>query len=144
MPPLARLTPLTHYAVLLLLTIGLTLAGIFTRAFESLALFWPVNAILLGLLLRHPPLARPLGWGLLYLGMLATDIATGNGWEKALWLNLCNLGLILVGWLLLRRQSRAVLRLAQPQGLLLLFLACVSGAGVAATLASLESSGWNV
>ena len=23
-------------------------------------------------------------------------IATGNGWEKALWLNLCNLGLILV------------------------------------------------
>lgn len=144
MPPLARLTPFTPYAVLLLLTVGLTLAGIFTRAFESLALFWPVNAILLGLLLRHPPLARPLGWGLLYLGMLVTDIATGNGWEKALWLNLCNLGLILVGWLLLRRQSRAVLRLAQPQGLLLLFLACVSGAGVAATLASLESSGWTV
>ncbi|MFD1692652.1 hypothetical protein ACFSHR_17340 [Azotobacter chroococcum] len=53
-----------------------------TRPIASLALFWPVNAILLGLLLRRPQLATPAGWAALYLGMVAVDLGTGNDWGR--------------------------------------------------------------
>lgn len=138
---LQRLRPL---AGLFLLTIVLTLVGVFTRAIESLALFWPVNAILLGLLLRRPRLAIPAGWAVIYLGMVLSDLGTGNDWQTALWLNACNLGLIVSGWLILHRQPRARLHLRHPQGLLLLFFACCCGAALAATLASVAKHSWNI
>ena len=46
---------------LFLLAYLLSLLGIFTRPIGSLSLFWPVNAILLGLLLRKPAYASPAG-----------------------------------------------------------------------------------
>lgn len=49
-------------AGLFVLTLGLTLLGTLTRPIESLSLFWPINAILLGLLLRQASLATPPGW----------------------------------------------------------------------------------
>ena len=59
----------------------LSLVGILSRPIGSLSLFWPVNAILLGLLLRKPVYATPLGWLTTYLGMVAADLSTGEGWS---------------------------------------------------------------
>ncbi|MEB3903006.1 GGDEF domain-containing protein, partial [Pseudomonas putida] len=48
-PAQSRLLPLL---VLFGLTFALTVGGILARPIESLSLFWPVNAVLAGLLLR--------------------------------------------------------------------------------------------
>jgi hypothetical protein len=50
-PVPSRLLPL---AILFGLTLALTLTGILARPIESLSLFWPVNAVLAGVLLRNP------------------------------------------------------------------------------------------
>jgi diguanylate cyclase (GGDEF)-like protein len=126
-------------AGLFLLTVALTLFGVLTRGVETLSLFWPVNAILLGLLLRRPRLTRPAGWAVLYVGMVLTDLAMGSSWQSSLWLNFCNMGLIGSGWLILRREKPARLRLRQHEGLLSLFAASGMGAAVAATLACLPA-----
>ncbi|CAD5106734.1 GGDEF domain-containing protein [Zestomonas carbonaria] len=129
-----RLLPL---AGLFVLTLGLTLLGVLTRPIESLSLFWPVNAILLGLLLRQPHRATPAGWLTIYAGMLAVDLGSGNTWLPALWLNACNMGLLLTGWHLMMRRPVPQLRLETPQALLHLLIACAAGAAVAASLACL-------
>ena len=80
--------PLTVQLInLFMLAFLLSLVGILSRPIGSLSLFWPVNAILLGLLLRKPVYATPLGWFTTYLGMVAADLSTGEGWSLALWLN---------------------------------------------------------
>lgn len=140
----SKLRRLRPFASLFLLTVALSALGILTRAIESLALFWPVNAVLLGLLLRRPRLASPTGWMALYLGMVLADLASGSSWQNSLWLNLCNVGLICTGWLILRDLPVAHRSLKRPQGLLRIFLACFAGAAVAATLASLMKSTWGV
>ncbi len=71
--------------------------GILSRPIGSLSLFWPVNAILLGLLLRKPVYATPLGW-LTTTGMVAADLSTRRRLVLALWLNACNMSLIAVGY----------------------------------------------
>ncbi|MBM7062650.1 GGDEF domain-containing protein [Pseudomonas sp. UL073] len=124
---------------LLALSLALTLLGILARPIESLSLFWPVNAILLGLLLRQPRLASPAGWLAIYAGMVGGDLLSASDWASALWLNACNLGLIVVARQLLLPLSRAQLRLRQPGAILLLFLACAAGAAVAASMASVMS-----
>lgn len=140
--PLTTLQRLQPLLGLFLLTGALSLAGVLTRPIASLALFWPVNAILLGLLLRRPHLATPAGWAALYFGMVAVDLGTGNDWGSALWLNACNLGLIATGWRLLGPLPQALLTLKRPQGLLSLFGACLAGAAVAASMACLTTTGW--
>lgn len=60
--------PLTVQLInLFMLAFLLSLVGILSRPIGSLSLFWPVNAILLGLLLRNPFTPRrsaglPLTW----------------------------------------------------------------------------------
>ena len=50
-PAQSRVLP---YVVVLGVTFALTLGGILARPIESLSLFWPVNAVLAGVLLRYP------------------------------------------------------------------------------------------
>jgi integral membrane sensor domain MASE1 len=75
--------PLTVQLInLFMLAFLLSLVGILSRPIGSLSLFWPVNAILLGLLLRKPIYGTPLGWLTTYLGMVAADLSTGEGWLR--------------------------------------------------------------
>lgn len=48
---------------LALLIFAACLVGIFARPIGFLSAFWPANALLLGLLVRYPALARPAAWG---------------------------------------------------------------------------------
>ncbi|WP_273869028.1 GGDEF domain-containing protein [Serratia odorifera] len=124
---------------LFLLTFLLSLVGIFSRPIGSLSLFWPVNAILLGLLLRKPAYATPMGWLATYLGMVSADLTTGEGAPLALWLNACNMALIATGYgvMLLLPQSQR--RMGKPQAILYMFAASLSGAAVASTLSVLRN-----
>ncbi|WP_027896343.1 GGDEF domain-containing protein [Zestomonas thermotolerans] len=129
-------------AGLFVLTLGLTLLGTLTRPIESLSLFWPINAILLGLLLRQASLATPPGWLAIYLGMVAADLLTGNDLLTALWLNACNMGLLLTAWYLMVHLPGQP-RLEHPLALLHLLLACAAGAAVAASLAcTMDGARW--
>ncbi|WP_046856075.1 GGDEF domain-containing protein [Pseudomonas sp. CCOS 191] len=124
------------------LTLALTLGGILARPIESLSLFWPVNAVLAGVLLRNPRQATPGGFALVYLAMVAADLACGSAWRPALWFNLCNLGAIATIWYLMARLPRVHRRLRTPHGTLCLFGACAVGAMVAASLACVMAAPW--
>ncbi|MDH1629253.1 GGDEF domain-containing protein [Pseudomonas mosselii] len=138
-PALSRLLPLLS---LFGLTLALTLAGILARPIESLSLFWPVNAVLAGVLLRNPRQASPTGFVLIYLAMVVADLACGSAWKPALWFNLCNLGAIVSIWYLMARLPRVHRRLRTPHGTLCLFGACAVGAMVAASLACVMATPW--
>ncbi|BEL98056.1 Probable diguanylate cyclase YdaM [Serratia marcescens] len=132
--------PLTVQLInLFMLAFLLSLVGILSRPIGSLSLFWPVNAILLGLLLRKPVYATPLGWFTTYLGMVAADLSTGEGWSLALWLNACNMSLIAVGYGIMLMLPQSQRRMGKPQAILYMFSASLAGAAVASTLSVLRN-----
>lgn len=102
-------------------------------------MFWPVNAILLGLMLRKPGYATPVGWAAIYLGMIAADLTTGEGWPLALWLNACNMALIATGYAVMLLLPQSQRRMGKPQAILYMFTACLLGAAVSATLSVLRN-----
>lgn len=124
---------------LFLLAFLLSLLGIFTRPIGSLSLFWPVNAILLGLLLRKPAYATPAGWVITYLGMIAADLANGESLSLAMWLNACNMSLIGTGYAVMLMLPKSQRRMGKPQAILYMFTASLSGAAVASTLSILRN-----
>jgi len=138
-PAQSRLLP---YVALFGLAFALTLGGILARPIESLSLFWPVNAVLAGVLLRYPRQAGLIGFALVWLAMVAADLAYGSEWAPALWLNLSNLGAVATVWLLLSRLPRPHRRMRSPHGVLGVFGACAAGAAVAASLACVMAAPW--
>ncbi len=124
------------------LTFALSLGGILARPIESLSLFWPVNAVLAGILLRYPRHAGPMSLGMIWLAMVSADLACGSAWPPALWFNLCNLGVVVTAWWILSRLPRRHQRMRTPQGVLSVFAACAAGAMVAASLACAMAAPW--
>lgn len=116
------------------LTAGILLAclvGVYSRPLGSMAAFWPANAILLGLLLRHPELARhPGSWLCALLAYIAADLLTGATPFMALTLNLANLIGVLAGWLLLARVRNQVLGFQNQRSVMTVFLGCLLAATV--------------
>lgn len=113
------------------------LAGIFSRPVGYLAAFWPANAVLLGLMLRRPHWARSWSsWPLALAAYVATDMAMGAPWTKALGLNLANIAGVALGWWCLARQSEDVVRLRVSRSVLYLFSACLLAGTTSALLGS--------
>ncbi|MDG1582394.1 sensor domain-containing diguanylate cyclase [Pseudomonas sp. GOM6] len=114
-----------------LLVLTACLLGIATRPLGHLATIWPANALLLGLLVRYPQLARPAGW----LGGIAAyviaDSITGGAPLQTLMLTLANMAGVVSAYLLLSRLSAEHRRLSSPLSVPYLALAV--------TLASLAS-----
>ncbi len=130
------------YIALFGLPLALTLGGILARPIESLSLFWPVNAVLAGVLLRYPRQANLMGFSLVWLAMVVADLACGSAWAPALWFNLCNLGVVVTVWWLLSRLPRLHRRMRTPHGVLTVFGACAAGAVVAASMACAMAAPW--
>ena len=106
--------------------------GIFARPIGFLSAFWPANALLLGLLVRYPHLARPPAWVAAAVGYVAADLATGSAWGMALWLNAANLLGATAGWLVLRGLDEPILRLQRTVAALYLLLAALVASAVGA------------
>lgn len=126
------LSPPLAWMGLALLIFVACLVGIFARPIGFLSAFWPANALLLGLLVRYPTLARPPAWAAAAVGYLAADLMTGSSWSMALWLNGANLLGATAGWLVLRRLDERIRRLQRTVSALYLLLAALVASGVGA------------
>ncbi|XHB98955.1 diguanylate cyclase [Nitratireductor sp. ac15] len=94
---------------------GTCLFGIYTRPLDFLANVWPANAVMLGLLLRFPKTATPLGWLGATAGFIAADLMTGSPLDKALILTGANLAGIGGAYAVLRMYSREAIQLQTPE-----------------------------
>lgn len=104
------------------------LLGIFTRPTDYLASLWPANALLVGLMVRNPRLATPLGWIGAVIGYVAADTITGGGLFKTVMLTGANLMGVSTGYLLYMRISNEHRRLRVPRSVLYLMLVSVASA----------------
>lgn len=126
------LSPPLAWLGLALLIFAACLVGIFARPIGFLSVFWPANALLLGLLVRYPRLARPPAWVAAAVGYVAADLVTGSSWSMALWLNGANLLGATAGWLVLRRLDERIRRLQRTISALYLLLAALAASAVGA------------
>ncbi|ASL97742.1 MULTISPECIES: GGDEF domain-containing protein [Serratia] len=111
-----------------LLVFAACLLGIVSRPVGFLAVFWPVNAVLLAVLVRCPQWATRAGWGMAVLGYLAADLLTGSSLQKALLLNAANLTGVVVGYLLFMRLSPPARMLQRGASSMYLFGICLAAA----------------
>jgi len=108
------------------------LFGFLTYPVDLPAVFWPANAIILGLFVRRPDCATPAGWAAAAGGFVVAELLAGDGFEPSLWFVLADFAGILVGWLLLRRLHEADRRLARPHSVRYLLGICIVAAASAA------------
>ncbi|MBM3116644.1 sensor domain-containing diguanylate cyclase [Jeongeupia naejangsanensis] len=111
-----------------LLTFGMALLGIITRPMGLLAAFWPANAVLLGVFVRHPRTARWPSWLGALAGFVAADLLTGSTWTKSLLLTAGNFAFVLVGLLIYQTQREEIRLLRRPESIVYLVLIIVAGA----------------
>lgn len=116
------------FFVVAAITLALALIGIITRQAGFLAAFWPANAVLIGLFVRIPKLATPLGWFGATLGFLFADLITGSSLAEMLLLALSNVVEVAVGYVALRTLAIEHQRLRRPFSILYVFLACLAAA----------------
>ena len=83
---LSTLNPLFVLLSVATIILLFSLVGIFTRPPNLLAAFWPANAVLLGIMLRYPPLASPPGWLGGLIGYLLAALFTQDPPLRALYL----------------------------------------------------------
>ncbi|HEV2509144.1 diguanylate cyclase [Bosea sp. (in: a-proteobacteria)] len=112
------------------------LFGHLTRPLGFLSTFWPANALLMGVMVRNPGWAGPLGWAGAAAGYLAADFAMGGGIGITLWLTAGNLTNAFVGHLLFQRVAGMDRQLERPQSLLFLLLIAFAAAASAAIVGS--------
>lgn len=107
------------------LTFVLAVVGIETKGLESLALFWPANAALIGWFLRRPHRPHPLCWLGVIVAFVAADLCYGRSIQLALVLLSANLAEIVAGVLFLAPLGPDGRKLAHPQAVLRVALGCV-------------------
>lgn len=107
------------------------LFGVWTRPVGFLATFWPANAVMLGLLLRRPALAGPVGWISGAMAFIAADLLTGSTLTKALVLNGANIVGVGAAYFVLRQLPAGESPLTQPVAMLHLLLASATGGAAA-------------
>ncbi|CAN7481378.1 diguanylate cyclase [Rhizobium sp. LjRoot98] len=100
------------------------LLGILTRPMGLLALLWPANAVLLGVMVRRPGFATAFGWAGAIAGYIAADMITGGTLTKTLWLTGANVTGVFAGSLLYRLAGRGHQRLREPQSVIIMFAIC--------------------
>src|SRR5690606_4093951 len=100
------------------------LFGISTRPAGFLASLWPANAVMLGLLIRMPSAAHPLGWLSASVAYMTADLITGGSFVTSLVLNGTNLVSVGTAYRIYPKLRPKAAALQDPAPLLLLVLAC--------------------
>lgn len=109
------------------------LFGILSRPIGFLSLFWPANAILLGLFYRIPRLARWPSWIAAIIGFLIADLSTGDGLVPTLWLTAANITGVFCGWFAFHAMRQQYREAAHPLAFLYM-LAAAAFASLGAAL----------
>lgn len=108
----------THFLIVGTVVGLLAYLGIWSRLHESLASFWPANAVLAGVLVRWPQLRSPGGWAGAVFGYYLADLTTGGTFMTTTWLTLANLVGVIVAVTLLKNLPRVDRELQRPQSVL--------------------------
>ncbi len=125
---------ITAFLIIAVVIFVFTLIGILGRPLSFLAIFWPANAILLGLFLRFPLFKNMGGWVGAFTGFMLPDLLNGNTFLVTLFLTLANLSLTAVTLALIN-----ILKLDYKQynkGLTFLYLFMISAFGGCLTAAT--------
>lgn len=133
--------PLSKYKInlvilLFFITLCMAMLGLYCRTNAALSLFWPCNAMLLGLLVRFPQLRSALTFPAIYVGLVTADIAFGTHVAASMGMDAANLSFIVTGLGVLLTGSTTSRRL---QALNRVFPASVVGAAVCAVIGSVAS-----
>ncbi len=97
------------------LALLLALLGIASRSPNALASFWPANAVILGIFVLHPRLARPLGWVSVLVAFIMADfLIAQTPATSSFILNTINLAGIAAGYLAFRSIFGAHIDFDQP------------------------------
>ncbi len=111
------------------------LLGQLTRPEDGLSILWPANALLAGLLIRHPSLARPPSWAGALCGLaLANVVLEGLRWPAALSYGVTDLSGVFVAWIILSSDWSPP-RLRSPRAISQVLAACVAAAAANAAIA---------
>ncbi|WP_168397235.1 GGDEF domain-containing protein [Erwinia amylovora] len=130
---------LSRATLLFTLAMLLSSIGLESRHFASQSLFWPCNAVLLGLLVRFPSLDKLSHLLVLYLGMLFAELCFGDDIKVAIGLNAANIVFIATArWVLLTTHFRRTFT-RRIQALLHLFPASLLGAAACAVVGAVVS-----
>lgn len=105
--------------------------GILTRPAGFLAMVWPANAVLLGLLMRLPDTRRLSVWLAAAAAYVAADLMAGTEPLKSLLLNGANLCGVGAGYLLYRHLPDTALRMREPASALYIVLVSATAATAA-------------
>ena len=118
---------------------GCCLIGIYSRPVGFLATVWPANAIMLGLLLRLPKSAGPMGWIGAAIAYVAADLLTGATAEKALLLNAANMVGVAAGYLIYSHLPSGKTCLEQPASMLSLVAVAAAAAAAAGVVGGIAN-----
>ncbi|MCB1474749.1 MAG: diguanylate cyclase [Rhodobiaceae bacterium] len=115
------------------------LVGIYSRPIGFLAMVWPANALMLGLLVRMPSAATVPGWCAAAAAYVAADLLAGSDLFKALLLNGANLVGVAAGYVILRQIASTRAGLRETRDLARVILAAIvasAGAGAVGAIAN--------
>ncbi len=112
---------------------GAAALGLASRHAFSVA-FWPVNAILVGILIRNPALHRPAGWAGAALGLVAADMAFGRTLELSGFFAAANVSGMLTAVVMLRRLDPRDLRLRRVHSVMRITASLIPACFVAAMM----------
>lgn len=107
------------------------LFGILMRPIGFLAMIWPANAVMLGLLLRLPGTRRASAWLAGALAYFAADLLSGTAVLEMLLLNAGNISGVAAGYLVCRYLPAEALRLREPASVLHILLVATVAAAAA-------------
>lgn len=110
-----------QFTAVMFLILAASLIGILTRPLDQLAVFWPTNALLMGILCRFPKLIKPSTFIAATIGYLAADLLTGNSLYNTIGLTVANLVGVFLGIQLLMRLSLKDRMLQRPEGVAYVF-----------------------
>jgi two-component sensor histidine kinase/integral membrane sensor domain MASE1 len=111
--------------------------GVYTENNIVLSLVWPANAFMLGMLVRFPLLARPLGWIACLIGCAIALAVVGYGPAEDAGLAAYGFGVVVIGYVLLSSFDRLDQRLERPTSIFYLLAAVVPAclyAGIAGSV----------
>lgn len=116
---------------------ALFLLGVYTANNSVLALVWPANAFMIGMLVRFPMLARAGGWIACLVGFAIALLILGYSFSTGARLATFNFGIVVVGYALLSSFDRTDQRLERPTSAFYLFFAALAASIYASIVGTL-------
>ncbi|HEY4191005.1 MAG TPA: diguanylate cyclase [Mesorhizobium sp.] len=130
---------LTSVAIFAGVILTAALFGNFTRPAGHLSAFWPANALMLGMLVRNPKLARPFALLGAAGAYMCADLISGGPLVMTLLLTIANMVSVMAGYQLFSRLDPLDQRLGRPLSIFYLVLGaalCAAAAGVVGGIAN--------